>query len=124
MVGATSEGNGVYSAHGPKWGIAVNGQTQQLALISDGKSKVYGFSDVRKWETSFERPGHVSNAVNISSALAADAANIRMHREAKANSGLFITVRDVDNPVWRIPLIDKPQQQRWMEILRQTVNNA
>lgn len=124
MVGATSEGDGVYSASGPKWGIAVSSQTQQIALISGGNSKVYGFGDVRKWETSFERPGHVSNAVNIASALAADAANLRMQREAKANTGLFITVRDVDHPVWRIPLLDKPQQARWMEILRQAINNA
>jgi hypothetical protein len=124
LVGATSEGTGVYSASGPGWGIAVNGRTQQLALISGGNSKVYGFSDVRKWEASFERPGHVSNAVNIASALAADAANLRMQREAKANTGLFITVRDVDHPIWRIPLLDKTQQNRWMEILRQTINNA
>ena len=34
----------------------------------------------------------------------------------------FVTVRDIDNPKWRIAMSDSNTQARWMEILRQSIN--
>jgi hypothetical protein len=45
-----------------------------------------------------------------------------MKRDAAANTGFFVTVRDVDNPKWRIEMRDEATQARWMEILRQEIN--
>jgi hypothetical protein len=35
---------------------------------------------------------------------------------------LFVTVRDIDNPVWRISMFEADDRARWSEILRQHVD--
>ena len=51
-------------------------------------------------------------------------ANARAAKQASANTGLFVLVKDVENPRWRIAMKDEGTQARWMEILRQEVNEA
>jgi hypothetical protein len=41
---------------------------------------------------------------------------------AAANTGFFVAVRDVDNPIWRVEMTDAGREARWMEILRQEIN--
>jgi hypothetical protein len=43
-----------------------------------------------------------------------------MAAEAKENTGLFISVADVDHPVWQIRIRDQKLLDRWSEILLQS----
>ena len=92
---------------------------RKLLRLTDGKKqKEYAFADVRSWDSNLATGGHF-----ISGGAAALGHNIRTNRENKKNSGLFVHVRDIDDPVWRINMLAAQDQQRWMEILRQTVND-
>lgn len=92
---------------------------RRLLRLTDGKKqKEYPFADVRSWDSNLATGGHF-----ISGGMAAVGHNIRISGENKRNSGLFVHVRDIDNPVWRINMLAAQDQQRWMEILRQTVND-
>jgi len=57
--------------------------------------------------------------VGLAAGTAALGANVRAERAAAANTGLFVTVKDVENPKWRIEMRDDGIQARWMEILTQ-----
>lgn len=103
-------------------GIAINKTAQTLTLLKDGSHKTYLYTDVRKWESRKERPGQFVGGGNLSSIAMVMTAEANAKREASANTGLFVTVRDVDNPVWRIAMKDEGQQARWMEILEQELN--
>lgn len=81
------------------------------------------FADVREWETRKERAGQFVG-VGVRGSLAAVGASAQAEREAKANSGLFVTVKDIESPKWRIAMKDEVIQARWMEILRQEVNES
>lgn len=122
LVGATQEGDGVYSYGRKDGSVAINSGTKKLAVMVGKYSKVYDFADVRGWKTSIETPGRIYGGPSVAGVLSTSGSNSRMRREAIENTGLFIEVKDIDHPVWRIPMFDKKQQQRWMEILRQVVN--
>ena len=98
--------------------IAACPERRVLKLTDGKKQREYVFSDVRSWDTNRETGGHF-----ISGGMAALGHNIRTNRENKRNSGLFVHVRDIDNPVWRINMLQEKDQPRWMEILRQTLND-
>lgn len=100
-------------------GIALNATTQKIVLAEGKVRKVYDFEDIRSWETNHETPGTV--IATGSAALTAASVNVREATLAARRSGLFITVRDIDHPKWRIALPQK-EHARWMEILRQVVN--
>ena len=104
-------------------GIAINKVARTLTLRIGAKVKTYLFTDIREWQTSKERAG-MMHGTGLSGASVALGANIRAEREAKENTGLFMTVRDVDNPKWRIEMNDANIQARWMELLRQEVNES
>lgn len=104
-------------------GIAINRGAKTLTLMVNGFYKTYPFSDLREWETKKERAGEVVG-VGLNAGVAAMGANARAAKHASANTGLFVFVKDVDNPRWRIAMKDEGIQARWMEILRQEVNEA
>lgn len=104
-------------------GIAINKQAKTLTLQIKDKWKTYPFTAIREWETRNERAGQIV-ATGLAGGVAALGANERMAREAKQNTGLFVTVKDVDNPKWRIAMKDEQMQARWMEILRQELNES
>ena len=104
-------------------GIAINRPAKTLTLLVNGFQKSYSFAEVREWETSNERPGQiVGSGIGVGASAAVLGASIRAEREAKKNSGLFVTVKDIENPKWRIAMKDVIIQARWMEILRQEIN--
>ena len=100
-------------------GIAINRQAKTLVLIARCAAKTYPYSDVREWAARAERPGAI-----VANNLQAVAMAAGMEREAKLNTGLFVTVRDVDHPQWRIAMEAEKQRLRWMEILRQELNEG
>jgi hypothetical protein len=110
-----AEGKGyVYS--NSSGGIALNPDTKQIALAKGRLRKTYSFADIREWEASQITPG-----MTAFGGMAGTTQNLRAMAVAKAGSGFFVTVRDIDNPKWQIPMPEK-EQHRWMEIMRQTVN--
>lgn len=103
--------------------VAVNRQAKTLSLRIGEKWKAYPFADVRGWEANKERAGQVV-ASNLTGAMASLGPNLRASRDAAAATGLFVTVRDIENPKWRIAMGDSSTQARWMEILRQSINEG
>ena len=106
-------------------GIAVNPGARTVTLLLAGSWKTYPFADVRKWRTTLVRPGQAGFVGgNLGSAVAAMGAEANMRREAAADTGLFVEVRDVDRPKWRVAMRNEAVQARWMEILNQEINES
>ena len=82
-------------------GIAINAKTRFVGLCSNGAWMAYQYSSIRRWETVEAMPGRPA-----------------MH------TGLFVEVRDVESPRWQIMMSDPNMQARWMEILRQEINES
>lgn len=104
-------------------GVAINRAAKTLTLCIGEHWKTYPFTDIREWEANLHKAGEVV-AVGVQGSLVALGANDRARRNAQAISGLFVTVRDIDNPKWRIAMSDTNTQARWMEILRQAINEG
>ena len=103
-------------------GIGVDPKAQQIHLYMKPNYKVYPFSDVREWETK-----SVTGGVFVGGGMAGAAATISQGLKAVKESGLFINVRDIETPRWRIAFNKRKEDQehaKWMEILRQSINNS
>ena len=98
-------------------GIAVDPDNETVRLKIGKLVQTYPFSEVRGWRTNFATGGDI-----IGTGIAVAGANIRVARENRKNTGLFVSVRDIENPEWRIEMPDEKSQQRWMEIMRQSIN--
>jgi hypothetical protein len=105
-----------------KTGIAVDTQKRELHLRNGANYKVYGFDQIRSWEANTQSGGQVyGGGIN---GLAANLANQRANRDS---TGLFIKVKDLDHPQWKIDFpasTAKKELTRWMEILQQTLNES
>lgn len=92
--------------------IAIS-RAERKVLLASGKSiKQYGLDEIKSWE--FKSDLSLSIADKIAHGM---------------NYGFFVTVRDIENPVWRIAFNQNDpgstlEMQRWMEIFDQYVNNA
>jgi hypothetical protein len=102
-------------------GIAINKQAKTVTMLVAGVSKTYPFADIREWRSAKHTAGQVVG-VGIQGGLAAVGANAAAERQAKAASGFFVSVRDVDHPTWRIEMKNEPTQHRWMELFTQEIN--
>ena len=114
-----------------KAGIAVSKARSELylmdcypllaLLIGRGVMKTYRFQEVRDWSINDVKAGRVF-AVGFA-ALSAMGENARASAAAAADSGLFVTVRDIERPEWHI-WMKREQQKKWFEILTQFVNRG
>ena len=102
-------------------GIAVDPYNETIRLRLGKLDQTYPFSDVRGWRTNLATGGDIL-LPGISTAIAVAGANLRVARENRKNTGLFVSVRDIENPEWRIEMPDEKNQKRWMEIMRQSIN--
>jgi hypothetical protein len=89
-----------------KSGIGIDSTSRKIHLFAEKTDKIYNFSDIREWTTKYVTGGEEKNNKN--------------------KTGLFIHVRDIDNPVWQINFLygthtDK-ELAKWMEILTQYLN--
>jgi len=103
-------------------GIALDPVQQRLHLLNARAYRSYALSQVRTWTRREQTGGQVYGY-----GLVVVAANVAAANNNKAASGLFIEVRDVDLPVWRIAFSPGALQRdlpRWMEILQQAVNEG
>ncbi|MGY0651940.1 DUF4755 domain-containing protein [Luteimonas sp. A537] len=102
-------------------GIAVDPGQETVRLKNGSTIQTYPFSAVRGWKTNLASGGEIIGGTGYT-AIAAGGANLRNERENRKNSGLFVSVRDIDNPEWRIDMPNENNQKRWMEIMRQSIN--
>ncbi len=103
-------------------GIAVDTENKEVHLKDRSNYKIYKFDQIRSWETNVQTGGQV-----YGTGLAAIAANFESANANKNNTGLFVKVKDVDFPEWKInfPIGSaKKDLARWMEILQQTLNES
>jgi len=122
--GAASEfGRGFrHSFHRSGTGIALSPERRSIKLQAQGRSKEYGFADIRGWEGQLHTGGMATQTFGgFAHASAATAGNLAQARANRRASGLFVTVADVHNPLWRIDMLNQHEQAMWMEILRQNL---
>lgn len=127
-----------YSHIGGQTGIAIDPDRKILRLRKDAHTKKelvkdYPFADVREFEKVSMSGGQVVGGymgVGAQGATAATLGNIgvaaqnrRIARDNQLASGIFITVKDIDNAKWRIAFGPERDMDRWMEILRQTITD-
>lgn len=104
-------------------GIAINPKSKSIVLVGDGGYRTYGYGEIRSWVNQDERPSGVAG-YGVGGSVQAAAHNVRAAREAAANTGLFVEVRDVERPRWRVAMKDRTTRARWMELLRQEINEG
>lgn len=105
-------------------GIALVPDERVIRLKNGPFIKQYTFADVRAWRVNSQSGGGIINtSTNLASSVAAASANSRIRRENQQASGLFVQMRDIDMPEWRIDMPSQQQQARWMEIMRQLIND-
>jgi hypothetical protein len=95
-------------------GVIIDTKGKRLGVHVDGVSKIYGYDQVRDVQIVKETAARTRVAGH-------DIANAAA---AKRNSGLFINVRDIENPKWRIAMDNEATQQRWLEICNQEMREG
>jgi len=101
--------------------IVLNPSARRMALAQGAQAKVYEYADIRSWEARKESAGGAVG-IGLEGTIAAGSQNIAASKRADQNTGLFLTMRDIENPLWRISMFDAGDRARWSEILRQQVN--
>jgi hypothetical protein len=105
--GGVAPGQGFDHTEGAS-GIGLNGKDRLITLHEGGFVKTYPYSDVR----SFERKKLTGSA------------RLQDQMKDAAASGMFLEMRDTEKPMWRVEMKELGTQQRWLEILRQEVNEG
>lgn len=100
-------------------GIAVNNTNQSIFLVVGEHRKLYNYEDVRGWRYVYADDDGGSGA--------SMAYQMGVQDRNAEESGLFVQVKDVNMPEWHIKFAynaeTKKELKRWMEILRQSINN-
>lgn len=111
-----------YSYAGGSTGIAMDTDQSILRLRNGSFIKEYPFKDVREWRANLVSGGGVVG-VGAAGGMAAIGQTIRVNRENAKATGFYIKVKDIDYPEWRIEMPSEQNQNRWMEIFNQLINN-
>jgi hypothetical protein len=113
-----ARGTPKYQLYRNNSGIAVTGNGK-IILSTGAHTKSYDFSAVRQWRTSLQAPG-----MAFGGGLNGAMVNAVELSRAAQNSGLFLLVKDVENPEWHIKITDKKILSQWYEILHQELNEG
>ena len=113
-------------------GIALDEAKSEIHLFTYGISKTYPFSEIRGFTTNIATGGKMiagfgTGLAATAHALSVASANKAQERQNQDATGIFISVKDIDHPEWRIKFSKYPHdeerlQKQWMEIFRQVVN--
>lgn len=104
--------------------IALNSQTRRIAVSAGGQSKVYRYDDVRDWEVRKISRAGGAVGYGLTGTIGAGSQNIAASMAADRQTGLFLTVRDIDHPQWRVSMFGADDRARWAEILRQELDEG
>ena len=102
--------------------IVLNSQTRQIAVSAGGESKIYGYDDLREWDVRKVSRAGGAVGYGVSGTIAAGSQNIAASMQADRETGLFLTMKDVEHPLWRVSMFDASDRARWAEILRQELD--
>ena len=106
-------GSPKYQLYSNNSGIAIT--TNGKIIVSTGaKAKSYDFNAVREWRTSIQTQGVVYGG-----GLQGAMANAAEASRAAQNTGLFLLVKDIEDPEWHIKIRNKKVLSKWYEILHQ-----
>lgn len=100
----------------------------QSRFLGGVHKKDYKYEDVRNLEFKVFSGGmtRTFGNVGVGAGIGVGVANYMQARQNEAETGLFLTVRDIDFPEWQIMFApDKGRDlelKRWMELLRQEIN--
>lgn len=103
--------------------IALNSQTRRIAVSAGGESKIYGYDDVREWDVRKVSRAGGAVGYGVSGTVAAGSQNIAASMQADRETGLFLTMKDVVHPLWRVSMFDPADRARWTEIFRQELDD-
>lgn len=111
------------------YGIAVDVEGKQVHLRGFCKGepieRAYPFSDVRSWRYCISNTNVTTTATGLAAVSALGDTLSAVRNDAK-ETGLFIRVKDIDVPEWKIGFKRSSDLeivlQQWMETLEQTIN--
>ena len=111
-----------YKFYKKGYGIAIDLEGETLHLKELAREMSYPFSSVRDWKSNIATGGMVLGGGAFGAGQ-----RIRQGIENKRDTGLFISVKDIENPKWRIEFPGSARElenelARWMEILNQSIN--
>jgi hypothetical protein len=86
-------------------------------MLDQGVGAKIPLADIRVWR--WEIPGHDRVIGYGSERVAAALHTAAAEAKARSNSGLFVSVKDVEHPEWHFRCDDKAVLDRWHEILTQ-----
>jgi hypothetical protein len=100
-------------------GTGVAYADRMLYMLDSGVAAKIPLADIREWR--WEIPGY-DKVIGYGDAGARTSAAFHTaiaKAAARANSGLFVSVKDVEHPEWHFRCSDKAVLDRWHEILTQ-----
>jgi hypothetical protein len=103
--------------------IALNLDQKEVLLGKPGLMKNYTYADIREW-TVKEQVAGTAVGIGVMGSIAVAGSNSSAQQDAMANTGLFIRVKDIDHPEWRVSMFQKADRNRWFEILTQEINEG
>lgn len=131
---ATAKGPVDHIAQNPgKAGIAISKERCEVYLMTcypwlallagNGVMKTYRFNEVRNWTINDVRAEQVYASGGVFQGINAISNNANLRSKAMGESGLFVSVRDIERPEWQI-WMKREEQKKWFEIMTQLINEA
>ena len=105
-------------------GIAIDRAQRKILLAAGKNAKAYSFDDIRSWEGRKGQRGGRAVGYGAQGTLAAGASNMSDARQADAETGFYVKMRDMEHAQWRISMFIDADRARWTEILEQAVNES
>ncbi|MEQ8378221.1 DUF4755 domain-containing protein [Parvibaculum sp.] len=110
-----------YKFSGPDTGVAMPSDLKQILLVSPYSEKTYAVDQIRSHEIRDKEivEQRRRERGNIVSDFRANQLEAEDRQRAKESFGLFVTVKDVDHPEWRVAIDSAVERKKWNEILNQ-----
>lgn len=113
--------------------IAIDRQSRKIYLKNSTGKKTYDFSEIRSWRynISMDKPER-AHSRGLAYAIFEVGSLISTSRNNSSKTGLYISVKDIENPEWRIEFPyskkmkdnkTKKELNKWMEILNQYIGD-
>lgn len=104
-----------YVFEDPKGSVGISKDKKGIAFGSkDQPTKAYGRDQIRSHSCVIVEGSRV-----VGGGLKGASHNLGESLRAAEKSGLYVRVKDIDNPLWRVNLQDVNDQSKWDEILLQ-----
>lgn len=103
-------------------GIVMNHEKGKV-LIADGMhARAYNFDEIRSWEARKRQWTGGARGIYMQGIIPVSAASPSLDHSLDYETGFFITVRDVEHPLWRISMFKEADRSRWTDIFKKALN--